>query len=78
MGSSLEVVRPLLLVILALAACDRTGVPPLSPEDAVDCSIAHAAAAVSCDPNTVDPLADPHCGDAMRAVVRSCSPRLGG
>lgn len=69
--------RPLLLIVLALTACDR-GVPPLSPEDAVDCSLAHGAAMVNCDPNTVDPLADPRCGDAMRAVVRACAPRLGG
>lgn len=62
---------------LALAACDR-GVPPLSPEDAVDCSIAHAAAFTSCDRSVADPLADSRCADAMRAVVRSCAPRLGG
>lgn len=68
--------RPLILIVLALAAC--RGVPPLSPEDAVDCSLAHGAAVLNCDPNTVDPLADPRCGDAMRAVVRACSPRLGG
>lgn len=66
---------PLALLVGGLAC---RGAPPLSPEDARDCSLAHGAAVLACDPGDVDPLAAPRCADALREVVRSCSPRLGG